>query len=109
MNGREQQARLQRMADMVFDERSARLRAAAERRDALRLQIDDLNHAPPAEAADPAIAPFFFAYETWAAARRAEVNMQLAVAQADWLSRLDDVRQAFGRREVLERIARARK
>ena len=105
MSNHERIARLGQMADMVFDTKAARLREAAAKRDSLRNKIDTLNRPVGAEVDDPALARFLFSYESWAAGRRAELNIQLASAQGEWLSQLDRTRRAFGQQQVLKRIA----
>lgn len=101
----ERVARLQRMADLVFDTHAARLREAAQRRDVLKRQIAALDRKPSDALTDPQVAPFLFSYESWAAGRRGELNIRLARAHAEWMTRLDGTRTAFGRQQVLKKLA----
>lgn len=97
--------RLAEMAEMVLDARSVALRSAAERRLALQAQLDDLTKsAEMPQATDLAAARAAYAFESWAAARRADINLKLAMAQADWLAHLDEAQRAFGRTQVLKRM-----
>jgi hypothetical protein len=100
--------RLAAMAEMVLDVRSAALRAAVERRQVLLAQLEDLKAGSDADPADIAAARAAYAFETWAASRRAEINLRLAAAQADWMAHLDETRLAFGRVRVMERLRVAR-
>lgn len=104
---KERLARMAEMAAMVLDARSVRLRAATEARAALLQQLAALDHPPPADPADSGAQQAFLAYEGWAAARRAAINLQLAQRHAEWLAAEAEARRAFGRKQVLEKIAAA--
>lgn len=102
-----QDPRLQRlkvMASLVLDSRSAALREAATRRQALLAQLEGLEATSRGLADDLSAARAAYAFEQWAAIRRSEINLRLAAAQADWLSHLDETRRAFGRTQVMEAL-----
>lgn len=96
--------RLVEMAEMVLDARSAGLRKAAATRLALLGQLEALEAQSQAMGDDLASARAAYAFEQWAAVRRAEINTRLAAAQAEWMAQQDETRRAFGRRQVLSRL-----
>ncbi|MGA0539503.1 hypothetical protein [Neotabrizicola sp. VNH66] len=106
MSRDEKMIRLTRMADLLFEARSAELRRAAEARDAVRAQISALLR-PVAEEdrQNPAMMRQAMIYESWASVRRSELNAQLARRQAEWLQGMEAARRAFGRNQVLARLA----
>lgn len=102
---RERMRRLQTMAGLVFDTRSQALRRANDARDALLRQIADLDARPAGEGLLwPAAEVARFGYEQWAAARRAEINQQLAAQTVVCLQAADETRRAFGRVQALEKL-----
>ena len=102
----DRQLRLRAMAGLVFDTRLQALRQANEARDALLRQIADLDARPAGEGVLwPAAEVARFSYEQWAAARRAEINQRLAAQTALCLQAADETRRAFGRVQVLEKLA----
>ncbi|MCB6177941.1 hypothetical protein LHP98_07330 [Rhodobacter sp. Har01] len=108
MSGDEKLLRLSAMAGMVLDVRSAALSRLAAERDALKAQLAALNAPRATEGLAPAAAAQVrFDYETWASRRRAELNLKIAAKHAEWLSHLDETRQAFGRAQVLDRMLQA--
>lgn len=101
--------RLAEMAGMVLDARSAEMARIASERDALKAQLAELNVSRSAEGLSPAAAAqALFSYEAWASRRRSELNLQIAAKQAEWLSHLEETRQAFGRNQVLSQLVDAR-
>lgn len=98
--------RLAEMARLVLEASSAEMRRAAAAREAVRAQIATLDAArptePPRDAAEAGVA---FAYETWAGARKAVLNVELAQRQAEWLAQADRTRLALGRTRAIERLA----
>lgn len=96
-------ARLRQMADLVLQAESEGLRRKAEARAALHRQLQALDRALPSDAT-PGEMQNVLAYEGWAAARRAEINLQLALRQAEWLESLTRTRRAFGRAQVVGRL-----
>lgn len=108
MSGDARLARLSEMADMVLQARSAELSRIAAAREALKAQLAALEAPHPAEGLSPsATALVSFDYETWASRRRADLNLQIAARQAEWLLHLDETRRAFGRAQVLQRLQAA--
>lgn len=99
----ERLARLRQMAEMVLETRSAELARATARRDALRGQLAALDRLPP-PGADLAASQSWFAFEQWASARRAEINLHLAAREAERLVQLQETRRAFGRSQVLGKL-----
>ncbi|MFE3836766.1 hypothetical protein [Pseudogemmobacter sonorensis] len=99
-------SRMVDMAGLLLEARSARLREAAARIAALQARLDDLGRPASQDALDPVVAPSLFAYESWAALRRAELRAQLLKAQAEWQAHLGEACAAFGRKDALERVSR---
>lgn len=97
--------RLHEMSALVLDARSAGLARAAAARDAIRKQLDDLNSPLQPDVVDPVLHAASWAYEGWAAARRAELGIQLAARQAEWLELQAQARKAFARQQVLDKVA----
>ncbi|MDQ2065293.1 hypothetical protein Q9295_02810 [Xinfangfangia sp. CPCC 101601] len=94
---------LQDMASLVLDSRSQKLRQENAVKDALLRQLADLEP----RAADlgllwSAQEQAQFAYQQWAAQRRAVLNQQLAAQTALCLKAAEEGRQAFGKVHVLE-------
>lgn len=101
--------RLAEMARMVLDARSAEMARIAAERDALKDQLAELNAPRRAEGLTPAAAAqALFSYEAWASRRRSDLNLQIAAKHAEWLSHLEETRQAFGRNQVLSQLVETR-
>lgn len=94
------------LADLMLDSRLSALRAAAEARGASLTRLETLN-APPAATDLPAVAEALagLAYQRWADARRAEINLVLARQTAEWMEARDAARLAFGRKRALQALA----
>lgn len=104
MNGQDL-GRLAAMARMVQDAGTARLRQAAEAREAVRAQIAALDATRPTCAPqDTGEAKVAFAYEQWASRRRATLNIELAKREAVCLGLLEAARHDFGRARVIDRL-----
>lgn len=98
--------RLTALAALIRDQRLAKLQACAAERNMSLQRLQDL--APkPSEEADPiAQATTLMRYETWADARRREINLVLARQTAAWMAARAEAEGAFGRAEVLKKIAK---
>lgn len=97
---------LQELSKLVFDSRAQVLREANARRQLLRNQLADLE--PKSAETGPiwsAAEQVLFDYEQWAVTRRAAINLQLAAQTAVCLQAEQDLRLAFGRRQVLDALA----
>ena len=102
---------LSTLAGLILDARLANLRQAAAARDASLAALAALSRAPAA-AAETDLSPLVLAraasaYESWADARRAEINPRLARQTAAWLELQAAARIAFGRAEALRALVRA--
>ncbi|MFZ1470055.1 MAG: hypothetical protein WAT09_13925 [Paracoccaceae bacterium] len=107
---KERMHRLQDIAALVMDSRSQVLRRANDDRAALLKQLSDLEAGSNgADLPWPAPEMTRFAYEQWAAGRRAEINLRLAAQTVVCLQAADETRQAFGRQQALNRIADIRR
>jgi hypothetical protein len=95
-------AKLGGLARLVLDHRLALLREAADRRDQSRQQIAALDQgAEPTDLPPLAAGQVGILYQSWADARRSELNMLLARQTADWLEARQNAQTAFGRAEAL--------
>lgn len=101
----ERMERLIAMAEMVLEAKSARLRKTRAICAALEAQRTALER-PATGLPDLAAARAALAYEGWAAGRRAEIDARLALHRARADAEMAEARRAFGRRQVLDRIAR---
>lgn len=109
MSDRQTAARLAALADLVLQDRLAKLRRAATARTATQAQIAALAEAP-AEGLDPvAAARQSLQYQLWADARRQELNLVLARQTAQWMAEQMTATQAFGRAQVAAQIALSHK
>lgn len=97
--------RLAALARMVSQARLAELERAARARDESREKFAALNRPLPEGADLLALAPVALRYDRWAEARRREINLVLARQTATWLQALEVARGAFGRAEVLRKLA----
>jgi hypothetical protein len=95
------------LAGLILDARLADLRKAAAAREASLAALAALARAPSAAAdlSPLVLARAAVAYESWADARRAEINPRLARQTAAWLQAQAAARVAFGRAEALRVIA----
>ncbi len=97
--------RLIEMAAMVQDAKSAALQKTRATCATLEGQRNALDRGAPDPADLPAVRAAL-AYEGWAALRRAEIDARLALHRARAEAQLAEARRAFGRRQVLDRIAK---
>lgn len=97
---------LSTLAGLILDAQLATLRLAAIERDASLAALADLARAPaPATDLPPLVlARAAIAYESWADARRAEINPRLARQTAAWLEAQAAARIAFGRATALRAL-----
>jgi hypothetical protein len=105
MKGQPRIRHLEAIARVGLDRDLAELKAATDRREALKARLAGLEPAA-APGLDPLTAARIgAAHQIWADARRAEINIALARSTADWLDRQDKTRKSFGRWQVLGRLA----
>jgi hypothetical protein len=98
-------ARLARLAGMIRDLRLAGLERAARARADSRARLAGLALAPCAsDLGAIAAAQAELRYQSWAEARRAEINLTLARQTAEWLDAQDAARRAFGRSLALQAL-----
>lgn len=105
MRGQQRIQTLAAIARVSLDTDLAALKAAADRREALNARLAGLEPAVAADLDPLTAARIATAHQIWADARRAELNIALARATADWLDRQDRARKSFGRWQVLGRLA----
>jgi hypothetical protein len=106
MSGTDRLARLAQLAGMIRDQRLADLERAGQARAESRARLDGLTLAPCAsDLGAIAAAQAEVRYQSWAEARRAEINLTLARQTAEWLEARDAARHAFGRAQVLDKLA----
>lgn len=105
MTDRRITANLAALADLVLQDRLARLRAAAAARAQTTARIAALAEVP-AEGLDPLVAAQqSLRYQQWADARRQELNLVLARQTATWMTAHAAATEAFGRVQVIEKLA----
>lgn len=97
---------LVRVSQMLLDLKLDDLNRAARARAESRSRLADLA-ADPVETDLPLAisAQTRMRYESWAEARRAEINLTLARQTAEWIDAREAARRAFGRAEVLRKLA----
>jgi hypothetical protein len=104
--------RLRRLAGlgaMIRDIRLTALQRAAAARAESRARLAGLDLPPVATDLPPLVAARAeLAYQVWADARRAEINLVLARQTAEWQEAREAARLAFGRAAVLDRLSRRR-
>lgn len=100
---------LAQLADLVLEDRLAKLRCAAAARAQTAAQIAALVETP-AEGLDPVVAAQqSLRYQRWADVRRQDLNLVLARQTAAWLSAHQAASHAFGRAEVTRTLALPKK
>lgn len=107
MKDHENLRRLGQISALLHASKMNVLRGAAQARQDSLDQLAALeNHAPRVDI--PAIAALQVAlhYRVWADQRRGEVNLELARRTADWHRARQDAAQAFGRDQVVQRLAK---
>ena len=106
MSDRGRLDRLVQVSALKRDLALADLSKAALARDRSRAQLAALDReSPPTDLPALADQQVRLAYRHWADRRRAELNLILARQTVDWLARRDAAAQAFGRAEVLGKLA----
>lgn len=91
---------------LLLERELAALRGATLARDeSLRLLADLEQPATNSDLPLAAEAEVALRYRRWAEGRRREINLTLARQTADWLEARDRARLAFGRVEVLDKLA----
>jgi hypothetical protein len=105
MSAPERLARLAGLAALIRDLRLADLERAGQARAESRARLAGLALEPiEADLGPIAAAQAELRYQSWAEARRAEINLTLARQTAEWLEARDAARQAFGRAEALRTL-----
>ncbi|MCJ8140556.1 hypothetical protein [Falsirhodobacter halotolerans] len=98
-------ARLQALSQMILDARIADVTRAARAREDSLAHLRALQVAPGPND-DPVLsAQVALRYQAWADGQRAAINATLAQQTADWLEAQDQARAAFGRAQVLGKLA----
>lgn len=98
-------ARLQALSQMILDARIADVTKAARAREDSLAHLRALQ-VPAVQGDDPVLsAQVALRYQTWADGQRAAINTTLAGQTADWLEAQDRARAAFGRAQVLRKLA----
>jgi hypothetical protein len=101
--------RLTAIAEIIVEQRLAKLQAcAAERNNSLQ-RLQDLVPTSSAETDPISQATTLLRYETWADARRREINLLLARQTVAWLEARSEAQSAFGRADVLKKLAKTQK
>lgn len=99
--------KLAQLAELVLDSRLSELHAAARAKQDCEKQLAGLAQIPQSENALEGVAAELAGlnYQRWADARRQELNQVLARRTVTWIEARDHARTAFGKRQVLEKIA----
>lgn len=99
--------RLERIAGMMLDRDLALLRRAAQEKAASEERLSGLT-APGSDggAASVAEALAQLNWQRWADARRAEINVTLALQTAEWLTARETAQRTFARCEALRGVRR---
>lgn len=101
--------RLKQIADLVLEQRSARLAEAGSARASVQARLAALDQWPgEGECAEPALQISWYRFEKWATPRRLELQREAAVCEANWLSALAEARRAFARVQVLNGLSQRR-
>lgn len=93
------------LSDLIRDRALEDLRRAAAERDMTKAHLAGLAVLPATGLSPLAAARAAQAYQQWADERRRQLNIQLARQTVTVMQRQADARQAFGRAEVLHRLA----
>ncbi len=105
MTDRKAALQLAALADLVLQDRLAKLRSAAAARSQTASKIAALAETP-AEGLDPLVAAQqSLRYQRWADMRRQELNLVLARQTAAWMTAHAAASEAFGRAEVIEKLS----
>lgn len=100
-------AKLAQLAKLVLDSRLSELDAAARAKQDCEKQLAGLAQPLQSDAALEGVAAELAGlnYQRWADARRQELNQVLARRTVTWIEVRDQARLAFGKKQVLEKIA----
>lgn len=104
MSKKESHSRLTAVSNLILDQHLARLQACAAERNASLQRLRDLAPKPAHQLDEIPLATTLLRYESWADARRSEINQTLARQTAAWLEARMRAETAFGRSEVLRKI-----
>ena len=106
MSSRTEIARLQTIAELMLDHRLSGLKVAAHAKAKSEAASAALAGTPEADGLEGAAAALVgLTYQRWADARRAEINLQLALQTRDWLDAQSHAREAFGKSQALNALA----
>ncbi|WP_045387709.1 hypothetical protein [Falsirhodobacter sp. alg1] len=98
--------RLHQIAQLLLDTKLAEVQRTAKVRETSLSHLAALKTAPQNAGPDVLLEiQTVLRYERWADVRRAEINARLAQQTADWMEAQDNARMAFGRAEVLRKLA----
>lgn len=109
MTGRDRLARLAQLAAMIREAELARLADASCSRDSAREALARHDAAAPGDAEGARATLIAARHDDWRANRRAQLNTTLARETAAWSGARDSAARAFGRGDVLARLASARR
>jgi hypothetical protein len=96
--------RLQKVSNMLLDQKLAKLQSCAAARNTSLQRLQDLTATTASDLEPLALARSNLRYEMWADARRADLNLVLARQTAEWLEARSRAERAFGRAEVLRQF-----
>ena len=101
---------LKRLAVLAALARDAKLAKVADAALARSRSLQQLAALTPPPVQDSELSPLVLAgaslrYQLWADMKRAEINRTLARQTATWIEARADARNAFGRADVLARLA----
>lgn len=99
--------RLNVLAKLILDQRLAKLQACEVDRNQSLRRLQDLVPNPSDEADPIAKVTTLLRYEAWADARRREINLVLARQTVAWMDARKEAQGAFGRADVLTRMAKS--
>lgn len=107
MSHMQQMDKLQQIAGLLLETRLAALQVAARAKLESEAQLAGLGQPmpPAAGVSEVAGALAALAYQRWADARRAEVNLVLARQTAVWIDARDAACVAFGKKQALGGVA----
>lgn len=109
MSGSDRLSRLAGLAAMIRDLRLAELEAAGRARSESRVRLAGLLLSPcESDLGAITVAQAEIRYQSWAEARRAEINLTLARQTAEWFEAREAARRAFGRAQALQKLSTRR-
>jgi len=101
--------RLRSLSTLILDQHLAKLQAAAAERRISLQRLQDLTPIPAKDLDDVTRAATLMRYERWADKRRRDINLVLAQQTATWMEARGKAQAAFGRADVLMRLAKSAK